>query len=119
MERTRRMRRRAPTRGKKTPEIIHTIEILLEHDTAGDPITGLKWTRMTTERIAEVLQEIDIQVSPNTVARLSCQMDFSLRVNRKQIATAIPALTGISNSSIFPRCARASSVARPSGYQRR
>jgi hypothetical protein len=40
---------------KKTPEIIDAIEILLEHDTAGDPITGLKWTRKTTEKIAEVL----------------------------------------------------------------
>ena len=59
----------------------------MEHDTAGDPITGLKWTRKTTEKIAEVLQEIDIPVSANTVARLLYQMDFSLRVNRKQIAT--------------------------------
>jgi hypothetical protein len=59
----------------------------LEHDTAGDPITGLKWTRKTTEKIAEVLQQIDIPVSANTVARLLYQMDFSLRVNRKQIAT--------------------------------
>src|ERR1019366_2257276 len=50
-------------------------------------ITGLKWTRKTTEKIAEVLQEIDIPVSANTVARLLYQMDFSLRVNRKQIAT--------------------------------
>jgi hypothetical protein len=73
--------------GKKTPEIIEAIEILLEHDTAGDPITGLKWTRKTTEKIAEVLQEIDIPVSAKTVARLLYQMDFSLRVNRKQIAT--------------------------------
>ena len=80
-------RRRAQTRGKKTPEIIDAIEILLEHDTAGDPITGLKWTRKTTEKIAEVLQQIDIPVSANTVARLLYQMDFSLRVNRKQIAT--------------------------------
>jgi hypothetical protein len=32
-------------RWKKTPEIIQAIEIRLEHDTAGDPITGLKWTR--------------------------------------------------------------------------
>jgi hypothetical protein len=37
--------------------------------------------------IAEVLQEIDIPVSANTVARLLYQMDFSLRLNRKQIAT--------------------------------
>jgi hypothetical protein len=47
----------------------------------------LKWTRKTTEKIAEVLQQIDIPVSANTVARLLYQMDFSLRVNRKQIAT--------------------------------
>jgi Rhodopirellula transposase DDE domain len=47
----------------------------------------LKWTRKTTEKIAEVLQQIDISVSANTVARLLYQMDFSLRVNRKQIAT--------------------------------
>src|SRR6266851_3336169 len=38
------------SRWKKTPEIIDAIEILLEHDTAGDPITGLKWTRKTTEK---------------------------------------------------------------------
>jgi hypothetical protein len=37
--------------------------------------------------IAAVLQEIDIPVSANTVARLLYQMDFSLRANRKQIAT--------------------------------
>ena len=47
----------------------------------------MKWTRKTTEKIAEVLQEIEIPVSANTVARLLYQMDFSLRVNRKQIAT--------------------------------
>jgi len=63
------------------------IEILLEHDTAGDPISGRKWTRKTTEKIAQVLPQIDIPVSANTVARLLYQMNFSLRVNRKQIAT--------------------------------
>lgn len=47
----------------------------------------MKWTRKTTEKIAHVLQQIDIPVSANTVARLLYPMDFSLRVNRKQIAT--------------------------------
>ena len=55
--------------------------------TQGDPIPGLKWIRKTTEKIAEVLQQIDLPVSANTVSRLLYQMDFSLRVNRKQIAT--------------------------------
>ncbi len=47
----------------------------------------MKWTRKTTETIADLLEQIDIPVSANTVARLLHQMDFSLRVNRKQIAT--------------------------------
>jgi hypothetical protein len=43
--------------------------MILEHDTAGDPMTGVKWTRKTTEKIAQVLEEQGISVSPNTVAR--------------------------------------------------
>jgi hypothetical protein len=42
--------------------------------------------------IAEVLQQIGIPVSANTVARLLYQMHFSLRVNRKQIATKLQPL---------------------------
>jgi hypothetical protein len=61
---------------------------LLEHDTAGDPITGLRWTRKTPEKIAELLQQTGVPVSANTVARLLHAMDYSLRVNRKQLATA-------------------------------
>jgi len=69
----------------------------------------LKWTRKTTEKIAEVLQQIDIPVSANTVSRLLYQMDFSLRVNRKQIATNSSPYRD-QQSSIFPRCGRASSA---------
>jgi hypothetical protein len=46
-------RRRAQAGGKKTPEVIEAIEILLEHDTAGDPITGIRWTHKTPAGIAE------------------------------------------------------------------
>ena len=70
---------------KKTSPIVDTIEILLEHDTAGDPITGLKWTRKTPQKIAELLEQSDIPVSANTVARLLHNMNFSLRANRKNL----------------------------------
>jgi hypothetical protein len=50
-------------------------------------MTGVKWTRKTTEKIAQVLVKQGISVSPNTVARLLDEMDFSLRVNRKSIAS--------------------------------
>jgi hypothetical protein len=59
----------------------------LEHDTAGDPITGIRWTHKKPAGIAELLRQLGIDISANTVARLLHDMDFSLRVNRKAIAT--------------------------------
>ena len=66
------------------------IERLLEHDTAGDPISGLKWTRKTTAKIAAQLHRLRIRVSPRTVARLLHKLRFSLRVNRKKIGPRHP-----------------------------
>lgn len=60
----------------------------MQHDTAGDPITGIKWSRRTTRKIAEQLATLGIAVSKNTVGRLLKQMKYKLRVNRKQIASA-------------------------------
>jgi len=57
----------------------------MKYETAGDPITGLKWTRKKTQKIAVELKTIDINVSPNTVARLLKNMKYSLRVNCKCI----------------------------------
>src|ERR1019366_8828554 len=79
--------RRTQAGGKKTPEVISRIEELMRHDTAGDPITGVKWSRRTTRKIAEELAALGIAVSKNTVGRLLKDMDFKLRVNRKQIAS--------------------------------
>lgn len=59
----------------------------MEYDTAGDPITGLKWSRKTTAKIAAELERVGIQVSATTVRRLLDQMDYSLRVNHKTLAT--------------------------------
>lgn len=66
--------------------MIDRIADLMEKDTAGDPITGLKWTRKTTVKISRELESLGITVSPNTVARLLKAMNFSLRVNHKQLA---------------------------------
>jgi DDE family transposase len=63
------------------------IEFLLEYDTAGDPITGVKWSRRTTAKVALALGDFGIDVSANTVARLLHTMGYSLRVNQKQLAT--------------------------------
>lgn len=60
---------------------------MLEYDTAGDPVTGVKWSRRTTAKVAMALDDFGITVSANTVARLLQQMGYSLRVNQKQLAT--------------------------------
>lgn len=59
----------------------------MQHDTAGDPITGVKWSRRTTRNIAEELTALGLALSKNTVGRLLKKMDYRLRVNRKQIAS--------------------------------
>jgi hypothetical protein len=61
----------------------------MEHDTAGDPMTGLKWTHKTTQKIADELDRLSIVVSAKTVGRLLKDMKFSLRVNRKTIESGI------------------------------
>ena len=60
----------------------------MKYDMAGDPMTGLRWTKRTTRKVAEELQRAGIHVSARTVARLLKDMGFSLRVNRKSIASA-------------------------------
>ena len=57
----------------------------MEHDTGGDPITGLKWSRRTTEKIAKALCQDGIQVGSKTVGRLLKELGYSLRVNHKKI----------------------------------
>ena len=51
----------------------------------GDPISGLRWTRKTTEKIAGELAHLGIEVSAKTVARLLADMGFSLKTARKTI----------------------------------
>ena len=62
----------------------------MKHETAGDPMTGLKWTRKTTEKISRELGTAGIAASPRTVARLLKTMGFSLRVNHKKVSRGSP-----------------------------
>ena len=48
-------------------------------------MTGLKWTRRTTVKIAAELRSAGIAVSDRTVARLLKELGFSLRVNHKKL----------------------------------
>jgi DDE family transposase len=65
--------------------VIAAIEELLKHDVAGDPITGAKWTRRTTEKISDELHALDIKVGPRSVARILKGLRYSLRLNHKGV----------------------------------
>ncbi len=65
---------------------MRALEGLLEDSTAGDPMTGLRWTYRSLRRLAKALHRRGIKLSPNTVARLMRQRGFSLRTNRKTLA---------------------------------
>ena len=57
----------------------------MTHETAGDPMSGLKWTRRTTEKIAAELRSLGIGVGPRTVARLLTQ--FGVLIARQSEET--------------------------------
>jgi hypothetical protein len=67
--------------------VIDQIEMLLDNETAGDPMSNWRWTHKTTIKIAGQLQRLGIQVGARTVARLLRKLRFSLRGNRKNISS--------------------------------
>lgn len=58
---------------------------LLRDTTAGDPITGLKWTRKTLVKLSEELEHQGLAIGPDTVKRLLLEMGYVLRTNRKRL----------------------------------
>lgn len=54
---------------------------LLEDDTAGDPVRGVKWTRKTLRK----LKRRGHRVGPDTVRRLLRQRHYAWRVKRKRL----------------------------------
>jgi hypothetical protein len=67
--------------------VIDAIEQIMKHDVAGDPISGLRWTRKTRLKVAQQLTKSGIPIGKTTVGVLLKKMDFSLRVNRKKLCS--------------------------------
>ncbi len=59
----------------------------MKEDTAGDPISGLKWTHKSLRKIKIVLDKKGSPLSPPTISRLLRDRDYSLQVNHKCIAS--------------------------------
>jgi len=59
---------------------------LLQEATAGDPISGLKWTHRSLRKLQRALRRRGLLLSTPTIGRLLRHLGFSLRTNRKRVA---------------------------------
>lgn len=65
---------------------MNALEKLLQDATAGDPITGLKWTRKTSRNLARELRRKGFKVGRDTVLQLASDLGYTLRGNRKRLS---------------------------------
>ena len=68
---------------EKNPEVKKDIENLLEENTAGDPMSKLKWTNKSTYTIAKELTLKGKNISEVTTGRIIKQLGYSLQANVK------------------------------------
>jgi hypothetical protein len=61
------------------------LDKLLVDATAGDPMTGTKWTRKTLRQLSRELGKQGLRVGRNTVRRLLKEERYALRGNRKRL----------------------------------
>lgn len=66
--------------------MLRALKAELEDATAGDPISGLKWTHHSLRQLHKALRShFGIKISEKTISRIMRGLDFSLRTNRKCI----------------------------------
>jgi hypothetical protein len=65
--------------------LLTALDELMAEETAGDPISGLKWTHKSLRKIQTALKPA-YSVSLPTISRLLQGRDYSLRVNHKRVA---------------------------------
>ena len=78
---------------KKSPNVIEEIKKLMEYETAGDPMSGILWTKKTREKISKELAKIGIKIGPTSVGRILKQLNYSLKCNSKKISNGGRKLT--------------------------
>lgn len=64
-------------------ELLGVLETIVNPTTRGDPMSPLRWTCMSTRKIAEALSSQGHDVSHRTVGKLLVELGYSLQSNRK------------------------------------
>ena len=67
----------------KNPNIKKEIENILEENTAGDPMSRLKWTNKSTYTISDALKNKKQNISEGTVGSIIKNLGYSLQANVK------------------------------------
>ena len=62
------------------------LQALVDNTTAGDPVTGMRWTHKSTRKLARAMQRLGFRIGATTVGRLLKAKKYSLRTNRKRLA---------------------------------
>jgi hypothetical protein len=81
-------RARRPGGGRKTllaknPDLAAELERLVDSSTRGDPMSPLRWTSKSTEKLAAELSAAVCSISSRTVAQLLKSSGYNLQVVRK------------------------------------
>jgi hypothetical protein len=70
----------------KKNDVMALLDELMKADTAGNPMSGKKWSRKDTRSISREMKMRGVSLCPNTAGKLLRCGKYSLRVNRKSIA---------------------------------
>lgn len=71
---------------KKDADILPALKHLMQDETGGDPMTGVKWARRSTRALARELRRQGYSISRGTVGRLLQELGFSLKANAKNLS---------------------------------
>ena len=83
-----RVRREGAGRKKATekqPDLLSSLDALVEPTAKGDPMSPLRWTTKSTRRLCDALNEQGFEISFMQVGRLLHELEYQLSANRKSI----------------------------------
>jgi hypothetical protein len=66
--------------------LLAVLTAIMQDETAGDPMSSLKWSHKSLRKLQQALAVQGLSVSPPTISRLLQQEDYSLQANRKRLA---------------------------------
>jgi transposase len=84
-ERQRRRGAGRPSRESQQPELLATLQALVDAGTRGDPMTPIRWICHSTRELAKQLQQQGFQISSTKVGQLLRTQGYSLQANRKTV----------------------------------